>query len=180
MTEVIIIRPEVVEDAEAIRAVNLAAFRDHPYSHQTEHLIVEALRRAGALEVSLVAVSGERVVGHIAFSPARLGNVPHGWFLVGPVAVLPSLQHRGIGSALVEAGLAALRARRACGCVLVGDPAFYRRLGFAGLPGVMYEGVPSEYVLCLPFGDAAPAGAIIAHPAFLAEAEPESGAAPEA
>lgn len=171
MPEIVIIRPEVAEDVDAIRAVNLAAFEGHPYSHQTEHLIVAALRRDDALELSLVAVSGERVVGHIAFSPAVLGDVRAGWFLVGPVAVLPSFQHRGIGSALVEAGLSALRARRAFGCVLVGDPGFYHRFGFASIPGVVYEGVPDEYVLCLPFGGSAPAGSIQAHRAFLVEAE---------
>ena len=99
-----------------------------------------------------------------------------GWLLAGPVAVLPACQRRGIGSALVVAGLAALRARRALGCVLVGDPAFYARFGFASLPGVVYEGVPDEYVLCLPFGPAAPAGVICAHAAFLIDAQPSEAA----
>jgi putative acetyltransferase len=61
------IRPETAADHAAVRAVDVAAFTDHPYSHQTEHLIVEALRDAGALEVSLVAEQGGEVGHHPAF-----------------------------------------------------------------------------------------------------------------
>jgi len=83
-----IVRPETPRDIAAIRRVNIVAFEHHPYSHQTEHLIVEALRAAGALEVSLVAgVEGE-VVGHIAFSAAGVGASSSDWFLLGPLAAL--------------------------------------------------------------------------------------------
>ena len=67
-----IIRPETSDDYEAIGEINIAAFAHHPYSHQTEHLIVEALRAAGALTVSLVAEVEGKVVGHIAFSPVTI------------------------------------------------------------------------------------------------------------
>jgi putative acetyltransferase len=161
-----VIRSETPEDFSAIRDVNLEAFRDHPYSRQTEHLIVEALRGAGALEVSLVADDDGEVVGHIAFSRASVGGVSAGWYLLGPVAVLPERQGRGVGRALVESGLGELRARSASGCVLVGDPGFYRRFGFAARPGLTWHGVPDENVLCLPLDAQAPAGEIVAHPAF--------------
>ena len=118
------IRPETASEIGDIREINIAAFRGHPISRQTEHLIVDALRGSDALEVSLVAVSEGRTVGHIAFSKAGVGGSQSDWFLLGPVAVLPSEQGHGIGSALVEAGLAHLRGRGASGCVLVGDPAF--------------------------------------------------------
>jgi len=165
------IHPETASEIDGIRDINIAAFRDHPISRQTEHLIVDALRDAGALEVSLVAVSEGRVVGHIAFSKARVGDSESGWFLLGPVAVRPDLQGQGIGSALVESGLDELRSKRAAGCVLVGDPGYYRRFGFSTFPGLEYEGVPGEYVLGLPFGDAEPSGRIVANAAF--EIEPE-------
>ncbi len=47
-----IVHPETPEDFPAIRDVHVAAFKDHPFSRQTEHLIVDALRSADALQVS--------------------------------------------------------------------------------------------------------------------------------
>lgn len=171
----ILIRPETASTVDGIRDVNIEAFRDHPISRQTEHLIVDALRAAGALEVSLVALRDKRVVGHIAFSAAGVGESETGWFLLGPVAVLPDVHGEGIGTALVEAGLSELQARNASGCVLVGDPKFYGRFGFTTFPELVHEGVPHEYVLGLPFGDAVPSGVIRAHAAFEVEPESDSG-----
>ena len=171
------IRPETSSEIDDIRDINIAAFRDHPISRQTEHLIVDALRDAGALEVSLVAVSEGRTVGHIAFSRASVGDSEFGWFLLGPVAVMPGVQGQGIGSALVESGLEELRSSRASGCVLVGDPGYYRRFGFAIFPDLAYEGVPHEYVLALPFAESVPRGRIVANAAFEIEPEPDGGRA---
>lgn len=166
-----VIRSEAPQDTDAIHEINVAAFRNHPCSHQTEHLIVEALRADGALAISLVAVRDGHTVGHIAFSEAVVGESGQAWFLLGPVAVLPALQRRDIGSALVVAGLDELRARGASGCVLVGDPGFYGRFGIRAYPGLTYEGVPDENVLCLPFGSAPPVGSVRAHEAFKIEAD---------
>ena len=162
-----IVRPETEQDLEGIREVNIAAFRGRPYSQQTEHLIVEALRAAGALEVSLVAESDGDVVGHIAFSAAEVGASSTGWFLLDPLAVRPARQGEGIGRALVEAGLDALRSREARGCVLVGDPAFYTRFGFTQDPRVTWSGVPQENVLFILMSGEMPAGEVEHHPAFL-------------
>jgi putative acetyltransferase len=167
----VIVRPETDRDLDAIREVNIVAFRGRPYSQQTEHLIVEALRAADALEVSLVAEIDGEVVGHVAFSAASIGATSSGWFLLGPVAVQPARQGGGIGRALVEAGLAALRSRGARGCVLVGDPAFYGRFGFRPHPGVAWHGVPDENVLCLSMSGDMPVGEVVPHPAFLAGRE---------
>jgi len=161
------VRPETDQDIDGIREVNVVAFQDHPHSQHTEHLIVEALRAADALEVSLVADSDGRVVGHIAFSAADIGGASTGWFLLGPVAVLPARQGEGIGRALIETGLDALRSRGAGGCVLVGDPAFYRHFGFRQYPGVTWTGVPQENVLCLLMSGEMPVGEVAYHPAFL-------------
>jgi putative acetyltransferase len=164
----VIVRPETDRDVDGIREVNIVAFQGHPYSQQTEHLIVEALRAADALELSLVAESNGEVVGHIAFSAAAVGGSSKGWFLLGPVAVQPARQRKGIGRALVETGLDTLRSRGACGCVLVGDPAFYGRFGFRQYPGVAWHGVPEEYVLCLLMSGEMPTGEVVYHTAFLA------------
>lgn len=161
-----VLRDETRADHDGIGAVHRAAFRDLAVSDQTEHLIVQELRRAGALTVSLVAECDGVVLGHIAFSPVRVGDAEPGWYILGPVGVLPSGQHQGIGSALVEAGLQELRERGAAGCVLVGEPRFYGRFGFAASPELTMEGVPGRYVLGLAFGDVAPAGELVAHEAF--------------
>ena len=171
----ILIRPEQASDIDAVRAINIEAFREHPISRQTEHLIVDALRMAGALDLSLVATVEDRILGHIAFSKAGVGDSDGGWYLLGPVAVLPDSQAQGIGSALVQTGLAELRARGAAGCVLVGDPDFYGRFGFTTSPGLVHEGVPDQYVLALAFADDKPSGHIRAHEAFAVEPEPDAG-----
>lgn len=160
------IRQERPQDAAAIASVIEEAFVDHPHSNQTEHLLVDALRQAGALTVSLVAEEGGEVVGHIAFSPVTIAGAEPGWMILAPVAVRAARQRQGIGRALVRVGLQAIRVRGACGCVLVGDPAYYGRFGFASRSGLVQKGVPPEYVLALSFGDAVPEGEIICHPAF--------------
>lgn len=164
------IRPETTDDHAVIREINIAAFAQHPFSRQTEHLIVEALRADNALTLSLVAedVSAQenRVTGHIAFSEAPVDGHDQGWYLLGPVAVWPELQRQGIGSELVLAGLAALRERNASGCVLVGDPGYYTRFGFRQSVGLTWPGVPPEFVLCLPLAGSEPSGSISHHPAF--------------
>ena len=161
-----LIRNETANDHDAIRAVHIAAFADHPYSHQTEHLIVDALRAANSLTASLVAEIDGLVAGHIAFSPLSINGASCDWSGVGPVGVLPPLQRQGIGRALVEHGLQALRDRGAAGCVLVGDPAFYRRFRFRQAAPLTLEGVPPEYLLCLPMAGPIPAGVVTFHAAY--------------
>lgn len=168
----IVVRRETPGDVDAIREIERAAFLDHPISRQTEHLIVDALRESGALAVSLVAQDGGDLVGHIAFSKARVGDSSD-WYLLGPVAVSPGRQGGGIGSALVVAGLEELRALGAPGCVLVGDPAYYGRFGLHAVAGLAYEGVPDEYVMGMSFGPE-PNGAIRANEAFSIEASSDA------
>jgi putative acetyltransferase len=87
-----VVREETPDDIEPIDAVTRAAFRDHPFSHQTEHLIVRGLREAGALNLSLVATMAGRVVGHVAFSPVTIGAQHSAWCGLGPVSVMPAQQ----------------------------------------------------------------------------------------
>lgn len=165
-----IIRPERPDDVVAIEEVTRQAFASHPHSRQTERFIIRALREADALSLSLVAEVSGQVVGHIAFSPAAMSDGSLRWFGVGPVSVVPSMQRQGIGRALIERGLSLLRERGAAGCVLVGEPSFYRRFGFAHRPELVLPGVPAEYFLALPFGSALPEAEVTFHRAFLAEA----------
>jgi putative acetyltransferase len=161
-----IIRPESANDYDAIRSLLIAAFADHPYSHQTEHLIVDALRAADALTVALVAEVDGKVVGHIAFSPVKIGGMDYMWFALGPIAVVPDFQRRGIGKSLVKEGLKAIRGLGAQGCVLVGDPAYYNRFGFRHDPALAMEGVPPENLMCLPMVQQVPQGHVSHHSAF--------------
>jgi putative acetyltransferase len=80
--------------------------------------------------------------------------------------VRPDRQRQGIGQALVHAGLDGLRAMRAHGCVVLGDPAYYGRFGFVSDPGVYYGDVPPEYFQRLSFGGEAPRGEVSFHGAF--------------
>lgn len=161
-----VLRDERAADRSAIGHVIEAAFAGHPHSDGSEARIVEDLRAAGALAVSLVAVEGGEIVGHVAFSAVQIGAESPGWFALGPLAVVPERQGEGIGIALVKAGLARLVVSGARGCTLVGDPGYYARFGFAHDPGVTCRGIPPEFVLIRAFERSAPAGAIRHHAAF--------------
>ncbi|MBX9456978.1 MAG: N-acetyltransferase [Rhizobium sp.] len=159
------IRDETAADHIAICDITRAAFADKPYSDQTEAEVIEGLRAADAIRLSLVAVSADEVVGNVVFSDVAIDGVA-GWVGLGPVSVKPALQRGGIGSVLIKAGLDRIRATGAAGCVLVGDPGYYGRFGFKTVPGLGYGGVPDDYVMALAFGGALPRGTIVFHPAF--------------
>jgi putative acetyltransferase len=162
----VVVRNERPGDQEAISRVTRDAFASHPHSDQTEHLIIDALRRADALTVSLVAERAGEVVGHIAFSPVTISDGSPLWFGLGPVSVSPQYQNQGIGKLLVQTGLAALRERGASGCVLVGEPAYYNRFGFMRDPELIFPGLPAEYFLALPLVPRRARGAVTYHGAF--------------
>jgi putative acetyltransferase len=160
------IRKETSAEIEAITNVTIAAFEDHPVSHQTEHFIIHALRKADALTISLVAEIDEHIVGHIAFSPISIADGTKDWYSLGPVSVLPKLQKQGIGSALINEGLSLLKDIGGKGCALVGDPNYYKRFGFKNYPELVYEGIPQEVFLALPLKDLVPNGIVTFHEGF--------------
>ena len=164
----LIIRNEVASDIEAISDVTKAAFKNHPYSNNTEQFIINAFRAANALAVSLVAELGEKVVGHIAFSPVTFTDGSKNWYGLGPVSVIPDYQKKGIGTKLVYEGIGLLKDLGAQGCVLVGDPNFYKRFGFKSPDGLKHEGVPQENFLALSLCNKIPMGVVEFHQAFSA------------
>ena len=118
------IRKETAEDIQSIRAIVHAAF-----GAVGEANLVDGLRRSGALTLSVVAVVGSRIVGHVAFSPVTIAG-PHLALALAPMAVAPDCQRRGIGSALIRWSLEECR-RLQCGVVIVvGEPTYYSRFGF--------------------------------------------------
>lgn len=143
--------PETTSDRAAIFALTQDAFKDHPHSQQTEGYIIDALREAGALTLSLTAWEEGRLVGHIAFSPVTVSDGAADWYGLGPVSVLPARQGCGIGVGLVREGLARLKALGAAGCVVLGDPAYYARFGFTPNAALRYPDAPAEYFMALVF-----------------------------
>jgi len=160
------IRSETSADIPAIEAVTVAAFATAPHAGGYEQHIVNALRRAGKLSLSLVAELNGVVIGHVALSPVAISDGSLGWFGLGPISVLPEYQRRGMGSQLMHAALRILRERGAAGCVLLGDPAYYHRFGFQADPRLTYPGVPAQYFQAIAFGAAHPNGTVTYDAAF--------------
>lgn len=121
------IKSENNEDFEAIRRVNRSAF-----GRDDEGRLIDVLREKGAVICSLVAVEEGEVVGHVLFSPATLFDEEDATPIagLGPVAVLPDYQRRGIGDALIRAGLEVCRRDGFGAAVVLGHPSYYPRFGF--------------------------------------------------
>ena len=125
------IRPESRDDQAAIRRVVRAAFDNHPSVADLVDLIRDSPEFVP--ELSLIACHSGEVVGHVMLSHAELVD-EHGVrrriLTLSPLSVAPALQRRGIGSALVPAGLAAAEAMGEPLVVLQGSPGYYPRFGF--------------------------------------------------
>lgn len=171
MRHEVLIKSETDTDVGAITDVTVAAFKALEISHHTEQLIIEALRAAKALSVSLVAELNGQVVGHIAFSPVTISDGTRNWYGLGPVSVLPPHQRQGIGQSLIREGLSRLRELRAQGCCLVGHPGYYRKFGFKNIPELVLEGVPPEVFFALSFDGRTPQGTVRFHEAFRADGQ---------
>jgi putative acetyltransferase len=159
------IRDERPDDILAIHRLTGIAFAPMPHSDGTEPAIVDGLRRDGDLTLSLVAEVDGAIVGHVAFSPIAIAGVA-GWYGLGPISVHPDHQRRGIGRALVGEGLNRLRALGAKGCALIGDPAYYSRLGFVSDGRLGYGGLDRRYVQHLTLEGPEPEGELVFAPAF--------------
>ena len=124
--------------------------------------MVDALRASGALTLSLVAVEGDVVVGHIAFSPVvvEAGDRVIEGLGLAPMAVAPGHQRRGIGGRLIAAGLDRLRAADHRFCVVLGHPAYYPRHGFvaARTHGLRWERGHDQAFFALALGAGGLAG----------------------
>ena len=163
-----IIRQEQLQEIAGIRQVNLAAF-----GAAAEADLVDALRQQAQPFLSLVAVEAGDVVGHIAFSPATLVSFPDLAIAgLAPMAVVPSHQRRGIGSALVQAGLQECRRHGFEAVVALGHAGYYPRFGFvpASRFGLVSEyDVPADAFMTLELSPGAlqgRSGTIRYHPAF--------------
>jgi putative acetyltransferase len=129
------VRPERPDDVAAIHALNAAAFPT-----PLEARLVDLLRAAGRLTVSLVAVADGVVVGHVGFSPVTAAGATG--IGLAPVAVAAAHRRRGVAAGLIEAGLEACRAAGFGWAVVLGEPHYYARFGFRPAPAA---GLSDEY-----------------------------------
>ena len=163
------IRREQTGDEAAIFKLTADAFEPIEYSDGSEPDIINKLRTDGDLVLSLVAVKENEIVGHIAFSAVTIDGDDgddNQWFGLGPVSVAIEHQRSGIGSKLIGEGLNQLKANGARGCVLIGDPAYYGRMGFKNDERVTYGDVPLQFVQWLSLDGTLPSGEIKYRPAF--------------
>jgi len=133
-----IIRHEQSGDIDSIRHVIEMAF-----GQADEARLVDALRDNKKFTLSLVALIDDRVVGHILFTPVTIDSGDQSFDAIGlaPLAVLPELQNKGVGSALTRVGLEELcHAGHEC-VVVLGHPDYYPRFGFvpASRYGIKYQ-----------------------------------------
>ena len=155
----IIVRTERPEDIEGIREVNKRAF-----GQPQEADIVDTLRGACPDALSFVAIEGDRVVGHILFSPATIhsGDDEVRGMGLAPMAVVPDEQRRGIGSKLVRTGLDVLKESSCPFVIVLGHPEYYPRFGF--VPASHYDlhcqwdGVPDEAFMVIVLDESAMEG----------------------
>lgn len=147
MKENVCVRAEEEGDRAAVHAVHTAAF-----ATEAEAMLVEVLREQARPVISLVAECGDEIVGHIMFSRVTLSGHPELDIMgLAPMAVAPDHQRRGIGSALVRAGLGRCRALGFGTVVVLGHPDYYPRFGFtpaarAGI-GCEYEAPVEAFML---------------------------------
>ena len=163
------IRNEIFGDVESIHEVTKLAFRDAPHTDHTEQFIVNALREANALSVSLVAELDGAIIGHVAISPVTISDGPANWYGLGPISVLPEYQGKGVGSKLMVKALGDIESKGAAGCVVLGDPNYYSRFGFKVVDGLVFPGVPPEYFQALSFGNNLAQGEVTYHDAFFVQ-----------
>ncbi len=115
-------------DEAAIRAVHISAF---PTADEAD--LVEALGREGDAIISLVAVRGGEIIGHVLLSRMAVSGDGRGYRALGlaPLAVRPGARREGVGSALVRAALQRTAETGEQLVFVLGDPAYYGRFGFS-------------------------------------------------
>jgi putative acetyltransferase len=125
----ITVRPETAEDIRAIDVVHISAF-----GGEAEAQLVSALRESATYnrELSLVAELGGRIVGHVLLTrvPLRKHGAEKQVLALGPMSVVPSQSHRGIGSELINASIKLAKDKGYGAIVVLGHPEYYKRFGF--------------------------------------------------
>ena len=132
MSETLEIRKSRRNDVTAIESLYPEAFPDENLLPLVRDLLSDA-----ALAISLVGTISTQIVGHAIFTRCGVVGNNLNAALLGPLVVAPAWQRQGIGSAIVRAGLRWLKDADVNQVYVLGDPAYYRRLGF--LPESLVE-----------------------------------------
>jgi putative acetyltransferase len=152
------IREAQASDAQGIRGVHLAAFRDE--GHVVADLALAMLSDESARPILVLVAEAEKsVVGSIIFSSVRIPGSESGpSYILAPLAVAPKMQGMGVGRQLIESGLIVLRKRGAELVFVLGDPRYYGRFGFRTGHKVSapYDLPYPEAWMCLPLGAVVP------------------------
>ena len=147
MTE---IRQEQARDQDAVRQVNLAAFKGGP-----EASLVDRLRKTCDDYLAFVAVEEGEVVGHVLFTPVTIDGRDGTGVGLAPMAVMPAFQRQGIGSQLVQHGLEHVRQSGCSFVVVLGHPNYYPRFGFERASHYrilsQWDGIPDEALMVVVF-----------------------------
>jgi len=160
MANRITIRPTTADDWPALRALYPAAFPDEDLLP-----LVADLLAADPPVLSLAAEMSGDLAGHVVMTRCQVGEASVA--LLGPLAVAPEVQRRGIGSALVRAAFERSASGGLATCLVLGDPAYYGRFGFRSEPRVtppypLPDGwAPAWQSLALDPDVPAPRGALI-------------------
>ncbi len=161
------IRAATPKDREAIRLVE-----EHAFGQQTEAGLVDALVASGDAVLELVAEEDGHVVGHILFSRLYVddGSRKYPAVALAPLAVEPSFHGTGIGGALVREAHLRLKEAGETLSIVLGEPAYYGRFGYAhGRAGQFESDYQCEALQALAWGDAPASGKLVYASAFGAE-----------
>jgi putative acetyltransferase len=138
----LIIRPETAADHDGIRNVN-----DEAFGEPIDAKLVDAIRASDRYvpELSLVAVSEGLTLGHVISSYVDVEPGARRVLQVGPLAVLPSHQRRGIGTALMKETIRIADARAEPLLLIEGNPKYYERFGFSRADAAGIEPPPEAH-----------------------------------
>ncbi len=161
MTAETTVRPEATGDFAAIQALHRAAF-----GGEGEASLVDELREAGSVVLSLVAEQGDDIVGHVLYSRLRIDGKEARASALAPISIAPARQKQSIGSRLIEEAHRLLAAEGEQIVLVLGDPAYYRRFGFSTTAAksfrTPYDG---DYLMALVLSEDAPRSGIVEYPA---------------
>ncbi|HEX2258007.1 MAG TPA: N-acetyltransferase [Afifellaceae bacterium] len=159
-----ILREMIGQDADPVRRLLVTAF-----GGEDEADLVAALARDGDLVFAAVAQDDAALVGYIAFSRlvVETGDGPFAAVALAPLAVAPERQRQGIGAALTGFAHEQLRARGEALSVVLGEPDYYRRLGYSTERAAAFDSpYPAEYLMALAFAAAPHRGRLVYPRAF--------------
>ena len=167
----LLIRDQTEADFSAVHDLVITAFKTLPIACGREQFVMDDLWRRRAATVALIAeeVSAygrHLLVGQAAFSKITINGADLGWHGCGPLSVLPARHGLGIGTALMREGLNRLKTLGSKGCVVVGDPNYYLRFGFAHTRTLREPSVPPDAFMALRFAGDMPSGEVALDSAF--------------